>query len=58
MLRSTRLAAALLSLLLFALFVGVWHVATLPTGGAKAADTEYAKLLGSAAASGQKSAFP
>jgi len=58
MLRSSRLAAALLSFLLFALFVAVWHVTTLPGGGAQSADSEYAKLLGSAAASGQKSAMP
>ncbi|MBI2294180.1 MAG: nitrate ABC transporter, permease protein, partial [Betaproteobacteria bacterium] len=30
---SGRLAAGLLSFLLFALFVAVWHVATLPGGG-------------------------
>jgi nitrate/nitrite transport system permease protein len=56
--RSTRLASALLSCVLFAVFVGIWHVATLPTRGVQASDAEYAKLLGSAAASGQKSAMP
>ncbi|MDP2706247.1 MAG: nitrate ABC transporter, permease protein, partial [Burkholderiales bacterium] len=58
MLSSGRLAAALLSFLLFALFVAGWHVATHPAAGGPAADSEYAKLLGSAAASGQKSAMP
>ena len=56
--RSGRLAATLLSFVIFALFVAVWHVATLPTGGAPVADSEYSKLVGSAAASGQKSAMP
>ena len=55
---SSRLGAALLSLLLFALFIAVWHVATLPTAGTQTADSEYAKLVGAAAASGQKSAMP
>ena len=55
---SGRLASALLSFLLFALFVAGWHVATLPGAGGQAADSEYAKLLGAAAASGQKSAMP
>jgi nitrate/nitrite transport system permease protein len=53
-----RLIAALLSLLLFSLFVGAWHLATLPTGGRPAATSEYAKLLGADAAAGKKSAFP
>ena len=57
--RSDRLAAALLSLLMFALFIAIWHGATMPSsGGGQAADSEYAKMLGSAAASGQKSAMP
>jgi len=56
--RSSRLASALLSCLLFGLFIVAWHVATLPRGGGQAADSEYAKLVGSAAASGQKSAMP
>jgi len=56
--RSGRLASALLSILMFALFLAIWQVATRPGGGEQAADTEYAKMLGSAAASGQKSAMP
>ena len=36
-----------------ALGVGVWHLATLPKGGAAGGDSEYAKLVGA-----QKSAFP
>ena len=50
--------AALLSLVLFALFVGAWHVATLPSAGEQSVDAEYAKLVGAAAATGQKSAMP
>ncbi len=57
--RSDRLGAALLSLLMFALFIAIWHGATMPSSsGGQAADSEYAKMLGSAAASGQKSAMP
>jgi len=55
---SLSLKAGLLSGLLFALFVGAWHLATLPTGGSKTVDPEYAKLVGAEAAAGQKSAFP
>jgi nitrate/nitrite transport system permease protein len=50
--------AALLSLVLFAVFIGAWHVATLPSAGQQSVDSEYAKLVGAAAATGQKSAMP
>jgi nitrate/nitrite transport system permease protein len=50
--------APALSLLLFLVFIGVWHAATLPTASQQTVDSEYAKLVGAAAASGQKSAFP
>jgi nitrate/nitrite transport system permease protein len=53
-----RLLSAVLSLLILALLVGAWHLATLPKGGAAAADSEYAKLVGAQAAAGAKSAFP
>ena len=55
---SLNLKAGLLSGLLFVLFVGAWHLATLPTGGSRTVDPEYAKLVGAEAAAGQKSAFP
>jgi len=55
---SLRLKSALLSALLFTVFIAVWHVATLPTSGTQKVDSEYAKLVGAEAASGQKSAFP
>src|ERR1700752_90181 len=55
---SPRLKGLLLTVLLLAVFVGAWHLATLPKAAAQSADTEYAKLVGAQAASGQKSAFP
>jgi nitrate/nitrite transport system permease protein len=53
-----RARATVLSVLIFALFVGAWYLATRPTGGAQTVDDEYAKLVGAAAATGQKSPFP
>lgn len=50
--------AAILSLLLLAVFLGVWHLATLPKVAAQTVDAEYAKLVGQQASTGQKSAFP
>jgi nitrate/nitrite transport system permease protein len=50
--------AALLSLLLLALMVGAWHLATLQPAAAVNVDPEYAKLVGGAAATGSKSALP
>jgi ABC-type nitrate/sulfonate/bicarbonate transport system permease component len=49
--------AALVSLLLFGLFVGVWHLATIGGGPAVTMDPEYAKLVGATASQG-KSAMP
>src|SRR6266487_5206747 len=49
--------AALVSLLLFGLFVGVWHLATAGSGPAVTMDPEYAKLVGATASQG-KSAMP
>src|SRR6201985_2774219 len=51
------LRAALVSLLLFGLFIGVWHLATLGSGPAVTMDPEYAKLVGATASQG-KSAMP
>jgi nitrate/nitrite transport system permease protein len=53
-----RLMAAILSLLLLAVFVGVWHLATLAKSATQTVDPEYAKLVGQQASTGQKSAFP
>ena len=55
---SPRLRSAVLSAVLLAGLVLAWHLATLPAAGTQAVDPEYAKLLGAAAAQGQKSAFP
>src|SRR5712691_1180817 len=55
--RSTPLAATLVTIVLFAGFVLVWHLATLPRGGAAALDPDYAKLVGAQASAGA-SALP
>ena len=53
-----RLKAAFLSVLLLGTFLGAWHLATLPKASAQIVDSEYAKLVGQQASTGQKSAFP
>ncbi|MGQ0522618.1 MAG: nitrate ABC transporter permease [Betaproteobacteria bacterium] len=50
--------APALSLALFLGFVAFWHALTVPTVGEQTVNPEYAKLVGAAAATGQKSAFP
>ena len=40
--------AALLTVVLLGVFLLIWHVATLPSGGTTAADSEYAALMGKA----------
>jgi len=55
---SPRILAALLSILVLVVFVGAWHLATLPRAGTQVVDDEYAKLVGKQASTGQKSAFP
>ncbi len=42
--------AALLSVVIFGVFLLSWHIATLPKEAAVAADSEYAKLMGAGAA--------
>jgi nitrate/nitrite transport system permease protein len=56
--RAVRLQAGLLSILLLAVLLGAWHLATLPKAGTQVVDSEYAKLVGQQASTGQKSAFP
>jgi nitrate/nitrite transport system permease protein len=51
------LRAALVTLLLFAAFIAVWHLATMGSGPAATMDPEYAKLVGATASQG-KSAMP
>ncbi|GLK81272.1 nitrate ABC transporter permease [Methylopila turkensis] len=56
---SLSLRAGLLSVLIFAAFIGAWQFATMPTTGAAGdVDPEYAALVSGAAAQGAKSAFP
>lgn len=53
-----RKRALILSALIFAIFLMFWQLATMPTQGTQVVDEEYAKLVGAAAATGQKSSFP
>jgi len=50
--------APVLSLLIFLLAIGAWHAMTLPKAATQTVNAEYAALVGAAAATGQKSAFP
>lgn len=50
--------APLLSAIFLALFLGIWHLATLKVSAAVQVDPEYAALVGAAAATGAKSAMP
>ena len=54
---STRLRAALVSLVLFGTFLAAWHIATRGSGPVAAMDPEYARLMGATATQG-KSAMP
>ncbi len=54
---SLRLCAAIVSALLFAVFIGVWHLATRSTAAVATMSPEYAKLMGATATQG-KSAMP
>jgi nitrate/nitrite transport system permease protein len=51
------LRAAVVSLLLFVVFIGAWHLATSGIGTVQKMDPEYAKLMGATATQG-KSAMP
>jgi nitrate/nitrite transport system permease protein len=57
MMRSLTLRAAFVSLVIFASFIAVWHLATLGGGPVAPMDPEYAKLMGATATQG-KSAMP
>ena len=50
--------APLLSVAILLVFLAFWHAATRQETGAQVVDAEYAKLVGSEAATGKKSAFP
>uniref|UniRef100_Q07HM7 Nitrate ABC transporter, inner membrane subunit n=1 Tax=Rhodopseudomonas palustris (strain BisA53) TaxID=316055 RepID=Q07HM7_RHOP5 len=57
MTRSLRLRAAMVSLVIFAAFIGTWHLATRGTGAVANMSPEYAALMGATATHG-KSAMP
>lgn len=50
--------ATFLSVILFLLFLLLWHVATRPAAGAATVDPAYAALVGNAAAGGSQTPFP
>ena len=50
--------APLLSLIFFGLFIGIWYLATMKVEAPVVVESEYAKLVGAAAATGTKSAVP
>lgn len=58
MLKSEKLRALILSLLILGVFLAAWQIGTMPFTSAQVVDDEYAKLVGAAASSGQKSSFP
>jgi nitrate/nitrite transport system permease protein len=55
--QSLSLRAGVVSLVIFGLFVGAWHLATMGSGTVVEMDPEYAKLMGATATQG-KSAMP
>jgi nitrate/nitrite transport system permease protein len=57
MTRSLTLRASFLSLVIFAVFIAIWHLATMGSGPVDQMDPEYAKLMGATATQG-KSAMP
>jgi nitrate/nitrite transport system permease protein len=57
MTKSLRFRAAVLSMAIFVIFIGVWHIATRSTGAVVAMSPEYARLMGVTATQG-KSAMP
>lgn len=58
MLKSEKLRALILSLLILGVFLAAWQIGTMPFKSAQVVDDEYAKLVGAAASSGQKLSFP
>ena len=57
MTRALGVRAAALSVLLFIMFMSMWHIATSGTGAVQQMDPEYARLMGATATQG-KSAMP
>ena len=54
---SLRLRAAIVSMLLFVVFIGIWHLSTRSSAAVTTMNPEYAKLMGATATQG-KSAMP
>jgi nitrate/nitrite transport system permease protein len=54
----TAWGAPVLSLVILLAFLAIWHVGTLQDTGKQVVTDEYAKLVGGAAATGQKSSLP
>src|SRR5450631_1577862 len=57
MTKSLRFRAAILSMAIFVIFIGAWHIATRGTGAVASMTPEYARLMGLTATQG-KSAMP
>jgi nitrate/nitrite transport system permease protein len=57
MIRALNFRAAIVSIVIFVLFITAWHLATRGTGSVAQMDPEYAKLMGATATQG-KSAMP
>jgi len=55
---NNRVRAGLLSVIILIVLLSFWQIASLPKTSVQTVDDEYAKLVGAAAATGQKSAFP
>lgn len=58
MLAKPAIVRFLMPLVILIVFLGVWHVATMPISAEQTVNDEYAKLVGAAAATGQITAFP
>jgi nitrate/nitrite transport system permease protein len=58
MLKNEKLRSLILSLLILGFFLAAWQIGTMPFASTQTVDDEYAKLVGAAASTGQKSAFP
>lgn len=58
MFKKENFRSIILTLLILVIFISAWHIASMPSKSTQVVDDEYAKLVGGAASTGQKSAFP
>ena len=58
MFKTENFRSLILTLLILVIFISAWHIASMPSQSTQVVDDEYAKLVGGAASTGQKSAFP